>query len=64
MKEGDDMKQIAKTKLTLNRITKGAVLYKADQTDDEDAITSIYLRRLGLETPYPSQITITVEVND
>ncbi len=58
------MKTIQQSDMKLDRVTKGAVLYKAMDMEDNpaSAITSIYLRKSGLTEPYPTEITLRVQV--
>ena len=49
---------ISQATMRLDRETKGAVLYK--NVDDGMAITSLYLRKDGIPTPYPQNIVVTV----
>ncbi len=58
------MKTISSAKLSMDRTTKGAVLYKNQSTAEGVAVTSIYLRKSGLSAPYPSEITVTVLLFD
>lgn len=60
------MPQISRTNLTLNRITKGAVLYDTKNGGGSSPlITSIYLRRDGFPTTtYPTKISVTVETDE
>ena len=44
--------------LKLERETKGAVLYK--NVVDNQSVTTLYLRKERLDTPYPTAITVTI----
>ena len=56
---------IAQATMKLERITKGAVLYKSDVVGIIDkALTSIYLRQQGLDRPFPPGITVTISAWD
>ncbi len=48
--------------LSLTRATKGAVLYNNVRKGDDEAVTNIYLRKVGLDEPFPATITMTIEV--
>lgn len=48
------------TTATLDKVTKGAARYRNDQ--EEQAITTIYLRRETIPEPPPLQIRITLEL--
>ncbi len=56
------MKTIQQSDMKLDRVTKGAVLYKVVEENPASAITSIYLRKSGLTEPYPTVITLRVQV--
>ncbi len=61
------MKTIDTVTMTPDRITKGAVLYKdlvRTSGMEGQALTSLYLRKDGLPTPFPPKITVTVTVDD
>ncbi len=60
------MNTIGTAVMKLDRVTKGAVLYKVAPADEvkRQALTSIYLRKVGLSEPFPATITITVTVED
>ena len=55
-------KTISVAQMTLKRETKGALLY--ENTETGLAITSIYLRKDGVASPYPKTITLTAVVDD
>ncbi len=49
--------------MNLDRVTKGAVLYKNIKQNVIEAITNLYLRKSGLDpAPYPEVIHVTVEI--
>lgn len=52
---------ISKATMTMERQTKGAVLY--NNVKDGGAITNLYLRKDGLTEPYPGSIEVTVAVD-
>ncbi len=55
------MSTIATAILHLDKVTKGAVLYKVGEAASvSPAITSIYLRKDGLTEPYPTSIVMTI----
>jgi len=54
------MKEVSALKL--NRETKGAVLYK--NVVDHKSVTTIYLRKAVLDTPYPSHILVTISTEE
>lgn len=56
-----DMKKI-QSDMRLDRITKGAVLYKNVREGQPEAMTNLYLRKSGLTEPYPEIIHITIEI--
>ncbi len=58
------MSTVTKTKLVLEKTTKGALLYKNVNEQDGQAITTIYFRKSGIVEPYPGELTITVERHD
>ncbi len=55
------MKEIGSVLLQKERVTKGAVLYK---NDSSGLMTSVYLRKSGLETPYPDSIEVSIVTHD
>ncbi len=57
------MKTVTVATMSLERVTKGAVLYKNRSPEDGEPITNLYLRKSGLSEPYPTTIHVTVEVN-
>ncbi len=58
------MSTIATARLTMERSTKGAVLYKNTSTAEGQPITTIYLRKDGLVEPYPGEIVVTIVRKD
>ena len=56
------MKTISTATMKLDRVTKGAVLYKDAKEDGGTALTSIYLRKIGLAEPFPPTITVTIAI--
>ncbi len=56
------MKTISISEMKLDRITKGAVLYKAIETAPNRSITNLYLRKVGLEEPYPTTIHVRIQM--
>ena len=48
--------------MQLERVTKGAVLYKNVKTATNEATTNIYLRKSGLTEPYPETIHVTIDL--
>ncbi len=56
------MKTISTARMVQKKLTKGAVFYES-VGQEQQAITSIYLRKSGLETPYPEFIVLTVAVD-
>lgn len=58
------MKTIGTSIMKLDRVTKGAILYKSVVEGDSEVLTSIYLRKSGLSEPYPNTVTITAAVED
>ena len=64
----NNMPRIATKQLTMDRVTKGAVLYSTKNSPDADngsPITSIYLRKSGMPTEnYPATITVTIEADE
>lgn len=49
-------------KMKLERLTKGAALYK--NPIDGQAVTNLYLRKDGLPTPIPETIKVLIELED
>lgn len=47
--------------MSLTRETKGAVLYNNTEEGPEQAVTNLYLRKSGLQTPYPEVITLIIQ---
>ncbi len=58
------MRTVSKATLTMDRSTKGAVLYKNAKEGEGQAITTVYLRKSGLVEPYPGSIEMTITVDD
>ena len=58
------MKTISTATMKLDHVTKGAVVYKDARADAGTALTSIYLRKVGLPEPFPPTITVTIAVED
>ncbi len=54
------MSTITTARLTMDRTTKGAVLYKNVNTADGQAVTTVYLRKDGLTEPFPGEISMTI----
>ena len=52
--------KIAGAVMHLQRVTKGAVLYKNEKEGDGEALTTVYLRKSALTEPYPTTITIVL----
>lgn len=51
---------ISVARMSLKRETKGAVLY--ENTASDLAITNLYLRKSGLQAPYPKFINVNITV--
>lgn len=58
------MNVISTATLALERATPGAVLYKNKVEGEDEAITTVYLRKSGLSEPFPSTIEIAITVPD
>jgi len=56
------MSTICIATMTMDRTTKGAVLYK--NVKQGQAVTNLYLRKDGLAQPFPGEITLTVSRTD
>ena len=57
-------KEINRTKMTLVRETKGAVLYENVLKAPGEAATNLYLRKSGLTTPYPQVIYVAIDAEE
>ena len=49
--------------MKLDRLTKGAALYKNVKEGTDEAVTNIYLRKSGLPSDVPQEITITIKAS-
>ncbi len=58
------MSTFATVKMTMERTTPGAILYKNVNATPGQAVTTLYLRKDGVVEPYPGEITVMVERHD
>lgn len=58
------MTELNRSKMTLVRETKGAVLYENTLKAPGEAVTNLYLRKSGLTAPYPQVIHIALDVEE